>query len=78
MNTKYFITFGLIILPAIADIIIENLDPILRSNNSALLYAAENCETYIHLDVDFFRPLNQMMVNNYEFMNLSLTIFLIG
>lgn len=46
-----------------ADVKIENLDPVSRSNSSAILYVAENCGTYIQLDVDFFRPLNPMMVN---------------
>lgn len=68
MNIKRFISFIVITLrfsTSLADIRIENFDPILSSNKSALLYAAENCETYIQLDVDFFRPLNQMMVKSH-------------
>jgi len=68
MNITRFIPFIVITLKfstSLADIRIENLDPVLRSNKSALLYAAENCETYIQLDVDFFRPLNQMMVKSH-------------
>lgn len=65
MSIKLFYLAFVIICKSkisLADLKIENLEPISRSNNSALLYAAENCGTYIQLDVDFFRPLNPMMV----------------
>ena len=58
MNIKILFLFYITIcnpLVSSAVIKIENLDPILRFNKFALLYAAKNCVTFIQLHVDFFR-----------------------
>ncbi|KAL7010801.1 hypothetical protein ACKWTF_013945 [Chironomus riparius] len=41
---------------------IENLDPLVSSNKSAIFYLAENHETFIKFDIDFITSVKRMMV----------------
>jgi hypothetical protein len=67
MNGRFWILVTFQAQFCLAILKIENLDPITSSNKSAIFYVAENCQTFVKLDIDFIRPVNQMMVKfNYN------------